>query len=134
MMKLLPFLPLPSKPLTGAAAARLVDEAVFELHPDLVAFVRPMIELEFADAPEAMRAALSRPLMRPFRYLVEVTRADAGDLFPHRREVLQVRMTDGFDPSRPGTLRGGFLSNPDDRPAAPKSPGELSLEFYAPPQ
>ncbi len=38
-----------------------------------------------------------------------------------------------FDPKRPGTLRNGVVtSSPDDRPAEPKSKGELSLELYAP--
>ena len=132
--RILPYLPT-TKPLTGAVAAGRFDEAVFELHPDLVAFVRLVVEAEFDQSPAGLRLALDVPPMKPFRHIVKVSRADDGGLFPHRREVLQVRMIDGFDPSRPGTLRGGFLSNLDDRPPEPpKSPGELSHLLYAPHQ
>ena len=64
--------------------------------------------------------------MEPFGYVVRVTRGTDGGLFPHRREILQVRAVEGFDPSRGGVLQGGFLSNgPGREPEPPKSPGEL---------
>ena len=112
MNRILPYLPLPSKPITGAEAARHFDADAFDQHPDLVAFVRPMVELEFAEAPDALRAALAQSLQGPFRYLVEVRRG--GGMFEHTREVVQVRAI-GFDPSRDGVLRDGIVSNTPDR-------------------
>ena len=130
--RILPFIPT-TKPLTGAVAAGRFDEAVFELHPALDAFVREPIDGEFDQSPAGLRLALNVPPMAPFRHIVKVSRADAGGLFPHRREVLQVRTVAGFDPSLAGVLRGGFLSNGPDRPAEPpKSKGELSHLLYAP--
>ena len=115
-MKLLPFIPL-SKPLRGADDAQQFDAGVFDAHPSCDGYVRPMVEGEFIDQPRAMQRALTQPLMRPFRHVVQ---------------VLQVRLVEGFDPARAGVLRGGFLSNTaNDR--QPKSKGALSLEFYAPP-
>ena len=127
MQKLIPFISL-SKPISGAAAARQFDADVFDDHPSLDAFVRLPID---GDAPDALRAALELPPMKPFRHIVKVSRT-AG-LFDTTREVLQVRMTDGFDPSRDGVLRGGFLTNTStDRETEPKSPGELSAMLYGP--
>ena len=130
-MKLLPFIALP-KPLRGADDARQFDADTFDAHQALVGYVRPMIQLEFIGAPQALRHALAQPLMRPFRHVVQVRRG--GGLFENERQVLQVQMMPDFDSSRDGLLRKGFLMNaPTDRPPSPKSPGELSHLLYAPP-
>ena len=130
MNRILPFLPT-TKPISGVEAARRFDEAAFDAHPSLDAYVRPMVELEFSDAPEALRNALAQLPMKPFCVVVQVTRGTG--LFLHRREVLQVRAVEGFDPSRAGTLRGGFLTNTStDREPEPKSLGELSAMLYGP--
>ena len=131
MQKLLPYLPL-SKPLRGPDAARQFDADAFEQYPALDAYCRPLIEGEFNDAPDALRNALAQPLMKPFRFVVEVTRGTG--MFPPRREVLQVQMVRGFDSSIDGTLQGGFLSNGPGGPATPPmSKGEASHLLYAPP-
>ena len=133
MNRILSYLPL-SKPFTGAVAAQRFDEAVFDAHQALDAFCRPMIEAEFSDAPEALRAALDTPLMRPFRVVVEVRRG-SGELFPPAREVLQVQVVLHFDRRRPGVLRDGFLTNnTTDRQPTPLSKGEASHFLYAPRQ
>ena len=130
MNRILPFIAL-SKPLRGADDAHQFDADVFAAHPSLVGFVRPMIELEFADAPQALRRALDTPLMDPFRVVVMVSRADAGGLFPHRRAVRQVRTSEGFDPLIDGVLRAGFLSNnATDRQPEPMSKGAASRLLY----
>ncbi len=129
----IPYLPLPSEQIRGLVAAQRFDADVFESHGALNAFVRLPIDEELNDAPDALRLTLELPPMEPFRHIVKVSRADAGGLFPIRREVLQVRMADGFDPSRTGTLRGGFLTNTStDREPESKSPGELSAMLYGP--
>ena len=132
-MKLIPYFPL-TKPISGVEAARRFDADAFDAHPSLVAYVRLVVEREFAGAPDALRVALEQPPMPPFRYVVKVDRAVDGDLFPHHREILQVRAVDGFDPQQDGILRDGFLSNAAESPAQPpKSLGELSHLLYAPP-
>ena len=128
-----PYLPLPPEPISGLHAAQRFDEAMFDDHPSPDAYVRLVVEGEFDDAPDGLRLALAQPPIPPFRHIVKVSRADAGGLFPIRREVLQVRMADGFDPSRTGTLRGGFLTNTStDREPESKSSGELSAMLYGP--
>jgi len=132
-MQILPYFPL-SKPLRGADDAQRFDTDILDAHPSLVAYCRPLIEGEFIDAPQALRNALAKPLMRPFRHVVEVRRG-GGELFPPAREALQVRVVDGFDSSIAGTLQGGFLMNAStDRQPEPMSKGELSLALIAPPQ
>lgn len=134
MNRILPFLPVPT-PITGKVAARQFDAGVLDADPLLDAFCRPMIEFELAAAPDSLRAALAQPLMKPFRYVVLVARVFGDGLFSHRKEVRQVRTSEGFDSSIAGTLRGGFLSNGPDRPAGPpKSKGELSHLLYSPPR
>ncbi len=135
MQKLIPYIPLrhsAAEAISGPAAAQHLDAGVFEASPQLVAFCRPMIPLEFSDAPQALRAVLGTPPLDPFRVVVEVRRH--GGLFETERQVLQVQMTPGFDPSLVGTLRAGFLTNTStDRPAEPISKGEASRLFYARP-
>ena len=132
-MRILPYFPVHEPPISGAAVARHLDAVALDAHPPLDVFVRLPIAGEFDDAPDALHLALNVPTMLPFRFIVRVTRGIDGGLFPHRREVLQVRMADGFDPSRAGTLRGGFLTNTStDREPESKSPGELSAMLYGP--
>ena len=132
MNPILPYFPL-SRPVTVAASAREFDDDVFAAHPSLASFVRPLIELEFADAPQALRNALAQPPLRPFRVVVQVTRGTG--MFTPRREVLQVQAVAGFDRRRPGVLRDGFLMNntADRPPERSMSKGELSAMLYAPP-
>ncbi len=109
MSRVLPYIPRSTKG-SRLEAARRFDEAVFERFPQLNAFVRLPIDEEFNDAPDALRLALEIAPMTPFLFIVRVTRGIDGGLFPHRREVLQVRVVDGFDSSIGGILRGGFLT------------------------
>ena len=120
-----PYIPRSSKSLTGPDVARQFDADVFERYPQLVAFVRLVVEDEFTDAPEALQG--------PFRFLTLVQRA-AGSLFEHRREPIQVRAI-GFDPSRDGILRDGIVTNTmADRKSERRelSPGEQSALLYTP--
>ena len=132
--RILPYLPVHEPPISGAATAKRLDAVALDALPPINAFVRLPIDGEFDDAPAGLRHALDIQPMTPFRYVVEVRRG-SGELFPTTREVRQVQMLPGFDPSRPGVLQNGFLRNEgDDRLAEPpKSKGELSLALIAPP-
>ena len=104
---------------------------------DLDVYVREIVPHAFDDRAEALRRALAAPLMPPFIHLTRVEVPPPGELFLHpHREPVQVRAADGFDVQQDGILRGGVVTNtlPNREPERRElSPGEASLQLYAPP-
>ena len=64
-MTILPYLPAPSPPITGATAAQHLDAVALDAFPPLDAFVRLPVEGEFDDAPDGLRLALEIAPMAP---------------------------------------------------------------------